>query len=158
MTAAPTTSSAPDQATDPTLETNKAAARRVLEEVFPANDQKALRELIDDGFVNHEAPPGTPPGLGSVTMYMNLLTGAFSEQRWTIDQVVAEGDLVAIHCVHSGRHTGEFFGLPATGRQFAYKQMHVIKMRNGKGVEHWAVRDDAGLMRQLTGTPKSNRR
>ena len=83
MTAAPTTSSAPDQATDPTLETNKAAARRVLEEVFPANDPKALRELIDDGFVNHEAPPGTPPGLGSVTMYMNLLTGAFSEQRWT---------------------------------------------------------------------------
>jgi predicted ester cyclase len=157
MTLAPAAASAPTPATDPTVEANKAAARRFLEEVFPANDEMALRELVDDSFVNHEAPPGTPPGLGSVTMFMNLLSGAFSDQRWTIDQVIAEGDLVAIHCIHSGRHTGDFFGLPATGRQFAYKQMHMIKMRNGKGVEHWAVRDDAGLMRQLTGAPESSR-
>ena len=156
MTLASAASVAPSPATDPTIEANKAAARRVLEEIFPANDQTTLRELMDDSFVNHEAPPGTPPGLGSVTMFMNLLAGAFSDQRWTIDQVIAEGDLVAIHCIHSGRHTGDFFGLPATGRQFAYKQMHMIKMRNGKGVEHWAVRDDAGLMRQLTSTPRSS--
>ena len=157
MTIAPAVSSAPSPATDLTVDQNKAIARRVLEEVFPANDDAALHELMDDSFVNHEAPPGTPPGLGSVTMFMDLLAGAFSDQRWTIDQVIAEGDLVAIHCTHSGRHTGDFFGLSATGRQFAYKQMHMIKMRNGKGVEHWAVRDDAGLMRQLTSTPESSR-
>ena len=157
MTLTTTAGSAPGPASDPTIEVNKAAACRVLEEVFPANDETALRELMDDSFVNHEAPPGTPPGLGSVTMFMSLLAGAFSDQRWTIEQVIAEGDLVAIHCIHSGRHTGDYFGLPATGRQFAYKQMHMIKMQNGKGVEHWAVRDDAGLMRQLTGTAESNR-
>ena len=42
-------------------------------------------------------------------------------------------------------------GLPATGRRFAYKQMHLIRVVGGMGVEHWAVRDDADLMRQLTG-------
>ena len=105
---------------------------------------------MDEGFVNHEAPPGTPPGLGSVTMFMNLLSTAFSDQHWTMQQVIAEGDLVAIHCIHSGRHTGNFFGLPATGRSFSYQQMHLIKLRDGKGVEQWGVRDDAGLMRQLT--------
>ena len=152
MTLAPAAWSAPIPATDLVIEANKSAARRVLEEVFPANDETALRELMDDSFVNHEAPPGTPPGLGSVTMFMGMLSRAFSDQRWTIDQVIAEGDLVAIHCVHSGRHTGDFLGLPATGRPFAYKQMHMIRLRNGKGVEHWAVRDDAGLMRQLTST------
>jgi predicted ester cyclase len=152
-----TVTAAAAQATDLMVDENKTIARRVLEEVFPANDATALRELIDDSFVNHEAPPGTPPGLSSVTMFMNLLADAFSDQRWTIDQVIAEGDLVAIHCIHSGRHTGDFFGLSATGRQFAYKQMHMIKMRNGKGVEHWAVRDDAGLMRQLTSAPGSSR-
>ena len=157
MTVTPAAAVTAAQATDFTADENKAIARRVLEEVFPANDEAALRELIDDNFVNHEAPPGTPPGLGSVTMFMNLLAAAFSDQRWTIDQVIVEGDIVAIHCIHSGRHTGDFFGLPATGRQFAYKQMHMIKMRNGKGVEHWAVRDDAGLMRQLTSTPRPSR-
>jgi predicted ester cyclase len=129
----------------------KAVACRVLEEVFPADDEAALATLISDRFVNHEAPPGTPPGLGGITYFMHMLNKAFSDQKWTIHKVVAEGDTVALHCTHSGRHTGEFFGLPGTGRKFAYKQMHMIRIADGKGVEHWAVRDDASLMRQLTG-------
>jgi predicted ester cyclase len=129
----------------------KAVARRVLEEIFPADDEGALAQAISADFVNHEAPPGTPPGLGSVAYYMHMLAKAFSEQRWTIHRVLAEGDTVLIHCTHSGVHTGEFFGLPATGRPFAYKQMHLVRVIDGKGVEHWAVRDDATLMRQLSG-------
>lgn len=129
----------------------KTLARRVLEEVFPADDQRALGTLISDEFINHEAPPGTPPGLGSVTWFMHMLNQAFSEQEWQIQKVVAEGDTVALYCTHSGTRTGEYFGLPATGRPFSYKQMHMIRIVDGKGVEHWAVRDDASLMRQLTG-------
>jgi predicted ester cyclase len=129
----------------------KTLARRVLEEVFPADDETALSTLISDEFVNHEAPPGTPPGVGSVAYFMHMLSQAFSEQKWSIQKVVAEGDTVALYCTHSGTHTGDFFGLPATGRQFSYKQMHMIRIVDGKGVEHWAVRDDASLLRQLTG-------
>jgi len=128
----------------------KATARRVLEEIFPADDEAALAEVISGDFVNHEAPAVTPPGLGSITYYMHLLASAFSEQRWDIHRVLAERDTVVIYCTHSGRHTGEFFGLPGTGRRFAYRQMHMIRFANGKGAEHWAVRDDAALMRQLT--------
>jgi len=128
----------------------KATARRVLEEIFPADDETVLAEVISSDFVNHEAPAGTPPGLGSVTYYMHLLASAFSDQRWDIHRVLAEGDTAVIYCTHSGRHTGEFFGLAATGRRFACKQMHMIRFADGKGAEHWAVRDDAALMRQLT--------
>ena len=130
---------------------NKAVARRVLEEIFPANDLQALREVIDEDFVNHEAPAGTPPGLGAITMFMSILNEAFSDQRWDIQDVLAEGDKVVIRCTHAGTHTGTFLGVPATGRRFAYRQMHIIRLRNGKGVEHWAVRDDASLMQQLSG-------
>jgi steroid delta-isomerase-like uncharacterized protein len=133
-----------------TIIANKTHARRVLEEIFPANDVNALRQLISDDFVNNEAPAGTPPGLGAITMFMNLLDEAFSDQRWDIHDVLAEGDKVVIRCTHAGVHTGAYFGLPATGRSFAYKQIHIIRMRDGKGVEHWAIRDDASLMRQLT--------
>ncbi len=129
---------------------NKKVARRVLEEIFPANDEDALREVISDQFLNHEAPEGTPPGLGAITMFMHILNQAFSEQRWQIEDVIAEGDKVVLRCTHSGVHTGDYFGVPATGRTFAYKQMHIIRVVEGKGVEHWAVRDDATLMRQLT--------
>lgn len=65
--------------------------------------------------------------------------------------MLAEGDTVVIYCTHSGRHTGDFFGVPPSGREFAYKQMHIVRVEDGKGVEHWAVRDDASLMRQLAG-------
>lgn len=133
------------------LSETKAAARRVLEEIFPADDEAALIAACTDDFVNHEAPPGTPPGPGGAIYYMHLLASAFSDQRWTMHRVVAEGDTVVMHCTHSGRHTGDFFGVPASGRHFAYSQMHMIRMVNGKGAEHWAVRDDAGLMRELTG-------
>ncbi|PZF85894.1 ester cyclase [Jiangella anatolica] len=129
----------------------KERARRVLEEIFPANDEAALAELIGDDFVNHEAPPGTPPGLGSVAFYMHALANAFADQKWTVHQALADGDTVALFCTHSGRHIGDFFGLAPTGRSFSYRQMHFIRFSGGKGVEHWAVRDDAGLMRQLTG-------
>ena len=81
---------------------------------------------------------------------MHMLNAAFTDQKWTIKKVVAEGDTLALYCMHSGRHTGNFFGLPGTGRRFSYKQMHIIRVADGKGVEHWAVRDDASLMRQLT--------
>jgi len=129
---------------------NKTVARRVLEEIFPANDVDALRDVISDQCVNHEAPEGTPPGAGAITMFMRLLHQAFSEQRWQIEDVIAEGEKVVLRCTHSGIHTGEYFGLPPTGRRFAYKQMHIIRIVDGKGVEHWAVRDDASLIRQLT--------
>ena len=152
MTTAAVASAASHESTDPTIERNKTAARRVLEEIFPANDAVALREVVDENVVNHEAPPGTPPGIGSMAMFMGMLSRAFSDQRWQIQQIIAEGDLVAIYCIHSGRHTGDFFGMPPTGRSFAYEQVHLVKMRDGKGVEQWGVRDDATLMRQLAGT------
>lgn len=126
-------------------------ARRVLEEIFPANDETALAEVISDRFVNHEAPPGTPPGLGSITFFMNMLNSAFSDQRWEVHQTVTEDDTVVLRCTHSGVHTGEFLGVPATGKPFAYKQMHVVRFEDGMGVEHWEIRDDASLMRQLAG-------
>ena len=129
----------------------KAAARRVLEEIFPADDEAAVIEAVTDDFINHEAPPGTPPGPAGVILYMHALARAFSDQQWTIQRVIAEGDIAVVYCRHSGRHTGEFFGLPATGRSFAYQQMHMIRVIDGKGAEHWVVRDDAALMRQLTG-------
>lgn len=135
----------------------KTIARRTLEEIFPANDVAAIAETTSDDFINHEAPPGTPPGPGSVIYFMQMLADAFSDQQWKVEQVMSDGDLVAMRCTHSGKHTGEFFGIPATGRRFSYKQMHILRFDNGKAAEHWAVRDDATLMRQLTGPESASR-
>ena len=127
----------------------KALARRTLEEIFPNGDVAALAQVVHQDCVNHEAPPGAPQGLEGMTQTMLMLQRAFSDRRYEIHQVIGEGDTVAIHCTFSGRHTGEFLGLPPTNRTFAVRQVHIVRFEDGKGVEHWAVRDDLALMRQL---------
>jgi predicted ester cyclase len=49
----------------------------------------------------------------------------------------------------TGRHIGEFMGVPPTDRPVASNQIHIVRFQDGKGIEHWAVRDDVTLMRHL---------
>jgi predicted ester cyclase len=131
----------------------KAAARRTLEEIFPAGDVAGLAEVVHPNVVNHEAPPGMPQGLDGMTQSMRMLEAAFSDRRWEIHQAIAEGDTVVLHCTFSGRHTGQFMGLAPTGQPFAFRQVHIVRFQDGKGIEHWAVRDDLTLLRQLGAVP-----
>jgi predicted ester cyclase len=131
----------------------KAAARRTLEEVFPNGDADGLAEVVHPDCVNHEAPPGAPQGLQGMTFSMRMLEAAFSDRRWEIHQAIAEGDTVVLHCTFSGRHTGPFMGLAPTNRPFAFRQVHIVRFHDGKGIEHWAVRDDLTLLRQLGAVP-----
>jgi predicted ester cyclase len=131
------------------IEAIRAAARRTLEEIFPAGDAAGLAEVVHPNVVNHEAPPGAPQGLEGMTSSMRMLEAAFSDRRWEIHQAIAEGDTVVLHCTFSGRHTGPFMGLAPTNRPFAFRQVHIVRFQDGKGIEHWAVRDDLGLLRQL---------
>jgi predicted ester cyclase len=131
----------------------KAVARRTLEEIFPAGDVAGLAEVVHPDMVNHEAPPGAPQGLKGMTSSMRMLEAAFSDRRWEIHQAIAEGDTVALHCTFSGRHTGPFVGLAPTGQPFAFRQIHIVRFQDGKAIEHWAVRDDLTLLRQLGAVP-----
>jgi predicted ester cyclase len=131
----------------------KAAARRTLEEIFPNGDADGLAEVVHPDCVNHEAPPGAPQGLQGMTFSMRMLEAAFSDRRWEIHQAIAEGDTVVLHCTFSGRHTGPFMGLAPTNRPFAFRQVHIVRFQDGKGIEHWAVRDDLTLLRQLGAVP-----
>ena len=132
----------------------KAAARRTLEEIFPNGDADGLAEVVHPDCVNHEAPPGAPQGLDGMTQSMRMLQAAFSDRRWEIHQAIAEGDTVVLHCTFSGRHTGQFMGLAPTNRPFAFRQIHIIRFQDGKGIEHWAVPEDLDLARQLGPIPR----
>lgn len=127
----------------------KAITRRLWEDIWPNGDVAGLREVLHPDSVNHEAPSGTPDGIDGVVQTMQWLRSAFSDQRYEIHQMVAEGDTVAVHLTHHGRHTGEFMGIPPTDRTFAYRHVHLLRYQDGRSIEHWAVRDDAALMRQL---------
>ncbi len=136
------------------VENIKARARRTWEEIFPACDVDALAEVVDPDVVAHGARPGEPGGFEGVKQTMLWLGRVFSDQRWDIRHVVAEDDTVVVHATHHARHTGELMGLPPTGREVAYDYVHILRFRDGKAVEHWSVRDDMTLMRQLGVMPE----
>jgi predicted ester cyclase len=132
----------------------KAIARRTLEEIYPRGDVAALAEVIHPSVVDHDGPPGAPPGLEGMAWSMCMLQAAFSDRRWEIHQVIAEGDTVVLSCTFHGRHTGEFMGLAPTSRSVAFRQVHIVRFQDGMGIEHWAVPDDLDLARQLGPTPR----
>jgi predicted ester cyclase len=132
----------------------KTTARRIWEEIFPSCDIDALTQVIAVEGVDHGARPEEPQGLEGAKRTMLWLARVFSNQRWQVNQVVAEGDTVVLHCTHHGRHTGELMGIPATGRSVAYDYVHIVRFDAGKVVEHWGVRDDMALMRQLGVLPE----
>lgn len=129
----------------------KAITRRLWEEIWAKGDTAGLAEVLHPDGINHEARPGSDPGIDGAIQTMRWLQSAFSDQRYEIHQIIAEGDTVVAYLTHSGRHTGEFMGMPATARAFAYRHVHIIRFKDGKAYEHWSVRDDATLMRQLSG-------
>ena len=132
----------------------KTRARRIWEEIFPACDAEALAEVIAADSIDHSAPPDEPQGLEGATRAMLWLGRVFSDQRWQIHKVVAESDTVVLHCTHHARHTGELMGIPPTGRVVAYDYVHIVRFLGGQVVEHWGVRDDMTLMRQLGVLPE----
>jgi predicted ester cyclase len=136
------------------IERNKATARRTLEEILPACDVEALASVTDPDVVAHGRRPDEPEGFEGVKRTMLWLGRVFSDQRWEIHQVLGDGDLVAIRATHHGRQTGDLMGIPPSGREVAYDYVHILRFRDGKAIEHWSVRDDMTLMRQLGVMPE----
>ncbi len=132
----------------------KAKARRIWEEIFPAGDVAALADLIAVDGIDHAAAPSEAQGLEGARRAMLWLGRAFSDQRWQINNVIGEGDTVVLMCTHHARHTGDLMGISPTGREVHYDYIHVVRFQDGKVVEHWGVRDDLTLMRQLGVLPE----
>jgi predicted ester cyclase len=135
------------------VECNKAIARRTWEEIFPACDVEALAEVVDQDVVERDRRPDEPAGFEGIKRTMLWLATVFSDQRWEIHDVVGDGDLVVVRATHHGRQTGDLMGIPPTGREVAYEYVHFVRFRDGKAIEHWGVRDDMTLMRQLGVVP-----
>jgi predicted ester cyclase len=80
----------------------------------------------------------------------DFMQSTFSDVEYELIETVEQGDHAATYVHISATHTGDTFGFPGTGRRFTVEQMHLMRFAaDGRIVEHWGVRDDAGMMRQI---------
>ncbi len=129
-----------------TIEENKALVRRFITEVFERGHPEAVDELVADDFIGHTWRNADKNGLKQA---MERVSKGLADARFTIDDLIAEGDRVAVRVTASARQVGEFMGMPASGRSYEIGEIHIFRIRDGKVVEHWHQYDLPGMMRQL---------
>ena len=130
-------------------EENKSIVRRFVDEVQSKGDIDAIDELCSPEFVNHSAPPGVPSNCEGVKQVTAMFRQAFRDSYFTVEVMVAEGDKVATRKTFHGTHQGEFMGIPPTGQQVSTGLIDVVRIVDGKVVEHWSMGDNLGMMQQL---------
>ena len=124
-------------------------AARAMLDAYAAGELERLRDLVTADFVDHGLPPGVvPPGPDGYIATLGFL-GAVLQARYEVHEVVANGDHVAIRATVHGVHNSDYLGVPATGKPFAMPTMHLYRGEGDRLAEHWGVRDELSVLRQV---------
>ncbi len=131
---------------------NKRTIRRYYEEVFNQGKLEVLDEIVAKNHVEHDPLPGQAQGIEGLKQRVAMVRGAFNP-KFTLDDVLADGDKVVVRWTNRGTHLAEWFGVPPTGKTVVVKGIDIHQLRDGKMAEHWDVVDIFGLMMQLGAIP-----
>jgi predicted ester cyclase len=120
---------------------------RTLWECLDRHDYDPIEPLVDPAFVNHvDGNEGFEPWKAIFTR----ATDAFPDLRWEVVALLGDGDEVAVVATGRGTHTGaDYRGVSAAGASFTWETMHLYRMRDGRILDHSAVRNDLAFVEQL---------
>jgi steroid delta-isomerase-like uncharacterized protein len=129
-------------------------ARRFVVEVLDGGRLEAAGELVSPGVVVH-APARDEPlrGLDALTAYIAGFRAALPDVSFRIEDLLADGDRVAVRLTVSGTHEGELLGVAPTGRRVSVPEVLILRVEDGLIVEDWVQVDLLGLLAQLGGGP-----
>ena len=131
-------------------EDNKALARRIIEEAWNQGNLATVDELLaPDHIGHHSLVPAQTPSRESYKQYIVRTRTAFPDFHATIEEQIAEGDLVVTRWSVQGTHQGMFRGHSPTGKQMAVTGIVIDRIVNGQAVEGWMEMDTLYQMQQL---------
>jgi predicted ester cyclase len=133
-----------------TASTAERVVRRLIDEGFSQGNLDVCDELFADELVEHQDyGPGHAPGPAGVKAVITSLRRAFSDFKLEIEDMVVAGDTVWTRNIATGTHDGPYMGHPPSGRTFRVYVFDVLRVFEGRVVEHWGVPDRAGVLSQL---------
>lgn len=128
---------------------NKTIVRRALEEPWKGN-LDVVDELIARDYVGHDpANPEPLRGPAGVKEFISTYRSAYPDARVTVDQQLAEGDMVATRWTGRGTHEGDLLGVAPTGKRVTITGITFSRLKDGKIVEEFQNWDTFGMMQQL---------
>ncbi|HUS61731.1 MAG TPA: ester cyclase, partial [Acidimicrobiales bacterium] len=128
-------------------ERNKETVRRMFDEVINLGKLDLINELFASDF--HTT---TPEGRLDRDGFRDFVAGwrsGFSDLRCEVSDLVAEGDRVAWAVQATGVHTGQFSGIPPTGRSVDFASLNIATFRDGRALEHKVIMDAMTMLIQL---------
>jgi steroid delta-isomerase-like uncharacterized protein len=133
-------------------EQDKMLARHLFEEVWNCKNLAVMDELVAPNFVFHNSVQ-TLYGPEDYKRFAMSYHNAFPEAHFTVDDVIAEGDTVALRWTARGMHSGKLLGIAPTGNQVTVSGITITLISNGKSVESWGEFDALGMLQQIGAIP-----
>jgi predicted ester cyclase len=130
------------------LEDNKTIVRR-YQDAYNSSNFAALAEVVAANILTPNIVPGLPPGLEGAKLVHQTTVRGMPDYHTHIEELIAEGDKVVARVTITGTHTGNFWGLPPTGRRVQLSAIYIVRIAEGKIVEHWGEEDGMKVYRQL---------
>lgn len=130
------------------VEQNKALVRQFWL-AFEASDQEALAEVLSPDLVAHSTGSPDPQPLEQHLQGIKAFAAGFKDRYFSVDEMIVEGDTVATRTTMRGVHSGEWNGIPASGKRIEATGLTIERIRDGKIVERWFSFDIPRYMREL---------
>jgi len=136
------------------IEENKAMDRRFYEEVWNGGNLAVVDEFVAANYVDHDPQPtGALEGVEGIKQSVTMYRTAFPDAHFTIEDQIAEGDLLVTRWRARGTHQGPLMGIPPTGKPAMVTGISITRWASGKVVEGWTNFDALGLLQQLGAVP-----
>ena len=132
-------------------ESNKAVVRRFIDAAFVKGNPESV-ELVSESFIPHTWP-SVEPGRESLKQTVVRMAGGLSDVAFDVEDVIGEGDRVAVRVTARATHKGDFMGIPAAGKSYEIAEIHIFRLEDGLIAEHWHVADMLGMMKQIGAMP-----
>ena len=117
-------------------------------------DENLAQQLINPVakfYVPGQAEPLTGPK--GYLMIIAMMRTGFPDIQWTIEDLIKEGEKVAVRFAMRGTHLGAFFGVPATGKTIAVQAMNFYRLADNQIIEEFGQPDMLGLLTQIGAVP-----
>jgi steroid delta-isomerase-like uncharacterized protein len=130
-----------------TTEENKRLVLK-LYDALNDGDVAAIGELVTQDYLENDPLPGQGTGREGVIDRFSVIVNGLAP-RFTVHDLIAEGDKVVVRWTNAGTHVGEFAGVPATGQTFTIGGIDIYRVADGLLCEHWHQIDQLAMLGQL---------
>lgn len=131
------------------MKENKTVVCRIVEDLFNTGDAGIADKDFAADYIDHSASNSQMRGTENVRRFIESWRAAFPDTRSAVDDIVAEGDRVAVRWTTHATHRGEFMGVAPTGRQVAVGWFGMFRLSDGRVVESWDTLNALEMMQQL---------